>query len=319
MNNSWTVVPTGLVFLASSQFASATTWTDEQAFEAAAKFMEATDEYFHHSVETSYKAKTKTVNYGVTAKHHRLRNNGEKYRGKEVSVHIGKQLTTATYVEAGIGQNRVKETYGRQKKNTTSYYVKGAVQASKHVKIELEHGRDIAYENQNFVNNVGELLTEEKTKATVKVQANKRNRLEFSSTHGKLSDGNTSRRNKVGAYHAIKPDWPYVEVGVEANHVDYDKQDEGYWTPNNYRSVGVVGSASFPVTEKLDLSTSVVLSRSTDDDTDGYGNGRYLSIGANYKIAENTTISANAHHIKSIQDDSDWSENAIMFGLKHKF
>ncbi|MEZ5449454.1 MAG: hypothetical protein R3E89_10870 [Thiolinea sp.] len=48
--------------------------------------------------------------------------------------------------------------------------------------------------------------------------------------------GNRSREHKIGAYYGISPSWPWIWTGVELSKLDYDRQDEGYWTPDTIGS-----------------------------------------------------------------------------------
>jgi opacity protein-like surface antigen len=324
MKHAWSIVPTGLVVLASSHSAFAGgTWTgtDEEFFEAATQFLETTDKYAHRAVSASYKKKVKAVgiNYGVRSQANHFRENNRKYRGEEVAVHVGKQITPAAHIEAGVGANRVREVYGSGKKTETSYYVQGTLKPSDKVEVNVRHEHDIAYKNHSLINNAGDILTEDTTTAEVTVKPVPRVRINAKTQYSELSDDNIARKNKVGAYYAVLPEWPYAEVGVEANHIDYEKQDDGYWTPDNYRGVSLVGSTSFPVSKNVSLSASAAVTRSTSDDDDTYNTGYYASVGANFKLSEKATVSVNAHHIDSHQDSGDWSESALMTNFKYRF
>lgn len=323
MKHTWTIIPTGLVFLAAHPTAFAGSWTgsDDEFFEAAADFLETTDQYAHRAVRTSYKRTIKAtgVNYGVRSQVNHFREDHRKFKGAELAAHVGKQVNQSVHIEAGIGAHRVEQIYGTGKQNETSYYVQGKVKPTKETEIKLRHEHDIAYKNHSLINNAGKILTEDTTTLEATAKPTNRIRLNARTQYSELSDDNKATKNKVGAYYAVLPSWPYAEVGVEANHINYEKQDSGYWTPDNYRAVSVVGSASFPVAKSVDMSTSAAITRSKDDHSSSYNTGGYASVGANFKIASNKTISVKAHHISSAQDGTSWTENAVTTGFSYRF
>lgn len=323
MKHTWTIIPTGLVFLAAHPAAFAGSWTgtDEEFFEAAADFIETTDKYALRTVRTSYKRDIKAtgVNFGVRTNANHFRENDRKFKGVEVAAHVGKQINHTTHLEAGIGAHRVEQIYGQGKKSETSYYVQGTVKPTKQTEFKLRHEHDIAYRNHSLINNAGEILTEDTTTLEATVKPTNRTRVHARTQYSELSDDNRSTKNKVGAYYAVLPSWPYAEVGIEANHINYKNQDNGYWTPDNYRAISLTGSTSFPVSEKVDLSASASVTRSKENDPSAYNTGGYASVGANFKVAKNKTVSVKAHHISSAQNGSSWTENAITTGFSVRF
>ncbi len=197
-----------------------------------------------------------------------------------------------------------------------TYQVGARAKFNEKVSAGIHHEKDFTYRDQILTNQHGQILSAKTTRADVKFRPSERIRLEADGTYRKFNDGNSSRAYKAGAYYGISPNWPYIWAGVEYSTLDFAHQDENYWTPENYRSVAATFTASYPVNDKLSMNTSLNVNRSKDDASDDYGTGYYASVGADMKISPNSTLSANAHYIKSQHDDSDWDEKGANIGLK---
>lgn len=321
--SKWYAVPTGLILLSSQThvLAGGAYSSDDDFFEAAAEFIETTDDYAQRSLKASYKKEVKAtgVNYGIRSQANHFRDDHKKFKGHEIAIHAGKKIGESAHIEAGVGTSHVEDEYGYQEKTETSYYLQGKFKPNKKVEVKLRHEHDLAYKNRQLINQYGKILSEDVTTAEINVRPTEKIRLHAKTQHSELSDDNRANEHKVGAYYAVLPEWPYAEVGVEGSQINYEKQDDGYWTPDNYRAVSLVGSLSMPVSKKVDLSTSAVVTRSKEDGVDGYSTGGYASVGATFKLNKQSSITAQAHHISSAQDGSSWTENGLMTRFNYRF
>lgn len=282
-----------------------------------AETVSTSSDFERHSINFNYGASQPgETGFGGTAAHHRIEDENASYRANEVKLRTGHQLDDTFYVEGGVGAANVKSRNDKRSENLTTYQVGANAKLSEQLNVGIQHDKDFAYRNQILTNQHGRILNAKTTRADVKYRPAERIRLEADATQRKLSDGNSSEAYKVGAYYGISPSWPYIWAGVEYSTLDFKHQDEGYWTPENHRAVAATFTASYPVNDNLSMNTSLNVSRSKDDAADDYGTGYYASVGADMKISPNSSLSANAHYIKSQQDASDWDETGADIGLK---
>lgn len=282
-----------------------------------AETVSTSSDFERHSINFNYGASQQgQEGFGGTAAHHRIEDEHVSYRANEIKLRAGRQLNDTFYVEGGVGAAKVDSQDDHRSENLTTYQVGAKATLGEQLSVGIQHEKDFAYRNQILTNQHGQILNAKTTKADVKYRPTERVRLEADNTYRKLSDGNSSKAYKVGAYYGISPSWPYIWAGVEYSTLDFKYQDEGYWTPENYRSVAATFTASYPVNDKLSMNTSLNVNRSKDDASDDYGTGYYASVGADMKISPNSTLTANAHYIKSQQEASDWDETGANIGLK---
>lgn len=282
-----------------------------------AETISTSSDFDRHSINFNYGASQQgQTGFGGTASHHRIEDDNVSYRANEIGVRAGHQLNNTFYVEGGVGAARLKAQNGGQSENLTTYQVGARAKLNKQLSVGVQHQKDFAYKQQILTNQSGEILNAKTTKADVKYRPTQRVRIEADSTHRKFSDNNSSEAYKIGAYYGISPSWPYIWAGVEYSTLDFEHQDDNYWTPSNRRSTAATLTASFPVNDKLSMNSSLNVNRSKDDASNGYGTGYYASVGADMKISPNSSLTANAHYIKSQQEASDWDQTGANIGFK---
>ncbi len=258
------------------------------------------------------------IHYGLEAGHHQMDKNGQRYQATEAKIRGGVEINDMLFFEGSVGSGKVAEKNGNKAKQLTSYRVRGEAKLTEQVTVGVEHSKDFVFKDQLLTDANGDIMTAESTRADVKFRAAERVRLEADTTKRELSDGNASQKSKVGAFYGISPSWPWVWAGVEAEHLDFDQQKPGYWTPKNHKSVAASFASSFPVNDTLDLSSSISVGRGKDDDSVKAGTTYYASVGANAKVSENGKLSAEAHYIKAQQSNSAWDETGGSVGLTFK-
>ncbi|MDD5393118.1 MAG: hypothetical protein PHE17_08885 [Thiothrix sp.] len=271
-----------------------------------------------HTVELGYATEMPGGRLGVKASQHNLKERDIRYKASEAKVWGRKDLNERVFIEGGLGVGKVKANDGSRSKNLTTYRGRVEGKLSDKVTVGLEHEKDFAFRDGMVADDNNDILTQTRTRADIKYRPSKRVRLEANTERRRLSDGNRARQSKAGAYYGISPDWPWVWTGVEVEHLDYAQEKTNYWTPKNNRSAAVVLDASFPVNEKLELSSGLSVGRSRAAGT-STSNDYGVSLGANYKISKNAKLALDAHRYKSNQNDSRWHENGVTVGVTFDF
>nr|CAA6829662.1 MAG: Unknown protein [uncultured Thiotrichaceae bacterium] len=311
------IISTPLLALPFTQLYAGGGGSNSHLYGMEVETVSTSSDFERHSINLNYGASEQgQIGFGGKAAHHRIENEHTSYRANEVKIRTGQNFNDTLYVEGGIGASRLKSNGKHQSENLTTYQVGARANLNPQISVGIQHEKDFAYKSQVLANQYGQILNAKTTKADVKYRPTKRIRIEADRTHRKFSDDNSSDGYKVGAYYGISPSWPYIWAGVEHTTLDFEHQDDGYWTPGNHRSTAATFTASFPVNDQLSMNSSLSVSRSKDDASNDYGTGYYASVGADLKLSPNSSLTANAHHIKSKQDDSDWDETGANIGLK---
>lgn len=267
-----------------------------------------------NTINFSYGSQQGESGFGGSAAHHRIDDQADAFRANEIKLRGGHQINDTFFVEGGVGYNKIDSEHDNRSEDLTTYQVGARAKLNDQINMGIEHKKDFTYRDQIITNQAGKILNAKTTQADIKFRPAERIRIEAEAGQRKISDGNSSENYKIGAYYGISPSWPWIWAGVEYSSLDFKYQDEGYWTPNNHRSVAGTISASFPVNDKLSMSSSLSINRNKNDDTDGTHTGYYASVGADMKVTPNSTLSAKAHYIKSKQDDSDWDQTGANLG-----
>ena len=252
---------------------------------------------------------------GASASHHRINNDGDKFKANEVKARFGHQLNEVFYIEGGAGASQLKSRTDNRSNDLTTYQVGASAKLGQESSVSINHSKDFAYQQQIITNQAGEIINAKTTTANLKLLPAERIRLEGESQYRDFSDANSSQQYKVGAYYGISPGWSWVWAGVEASQLDFKFQDDGYWTPENHRSVAGTFAASYPLSDKTNLNTSASISRSKSDNSDDSSTGYYVSLGADTKLNNNSKLSASTHYIKSQQDSDTWNETGADLGI----
>ncbi len=293
-------------------------------------FAEAPDNGFStqlESISTSddFKRRTLDIEYsntldngftvGVEAAHHQLDEDANRYKANEIKLKGNAQISDSLFFEASIGSGKVDQKNTSNDQQLTTYKARVEGKLGEQLTVGLEHEKDLTFRDQLLTSADGSILSGKTTRADVKYRPAQQVRIEADASKQQLSDGNRSRQGKIGAYYGISPEWPYVWTGVEISHLDYEQQNDGYWTPDNYRAVTASFTGSFPVTDTLDVNSSVSIGRGKEAAASKAGTSYYASVGANKKMTDNAKLSAEAHYIKSQQSNSGWDETGGTLGL----
>lgn len=283
----------------------------EHLYGISSSYTETSSDFKQRSLNLSYEKNFFTA----TAHRSLLENEYDNYQLNAITAGVkALPVNGLLSVDAIIGQSQMKRDGGSDK-DLTSYQLGAQTKWENGSYVNIQHKKDFVVEQQIINSADGKLLHAETTSADIEFRPAKRIRLKAQGQYQKLSDNNRSRKQQVGAYYGISPDWPWIWTGVEVEHLDYEREDAAYWTPQNHRSVAATLSASFPVNEQISLSSSASINRSKSDNNPDWGTGYYLSAGSEIQLNNSTRLSANAHRIKSQQDDSAWDETGAEIGL----
>ena len=101
-------------------------------------------------------------------------------------------------------------------------------------------------------------------------------------------------------------------------NLKYENAKSDYWTPENFRSIGLVFESSFPITEDLSSALSANLTN-IKEGNNPEGKGGSIIVGFDYKLTKIHTLRFEFNRILSSQVGSDWTENTYSLSLNGFF
>lgn len=317
------VIPTGLLLLTSAHEALASEWDGWSEVNANTDHYDTSDNYRRNTVKLNYqriKTNAGVLTLGVNAAEHRVNNKGTNYQATEVGVKARKQVTEQFALEGNLGVIKIKKPVGSSSQTVATHRVRAELKPNAKTMVALEHNKDVLFREELGLSTSGEILTTEATAMEVIVTPSKRTSVSGKLQRKKFSDGNRNQEAYVGAFYGVTPAAePRLWVGVEGTQLDHDRQEAGYWSPKNYRYVGVNAHGNLPVNEKLDLTASISKGRSKDDKSNGYVSTLNASVGAKFKLQKDMSFSLDLRHGQSHRGGEKWRSDGMMVAFNYAF
>ena len=308
-------LPAGLVLLASTNVMAG---QYDTLFTAGVERISTSDST-HDNVSAQYKRQNRTTgtHYGLRVEKHRFKNQQYRHTGRSVYLQGSTHITPNVQLSAGAGSMEIKRLGDHYAKKTfTPYHVGLQAQIGPRVQVGVRQERSPAYIRHSLNDKKGNILTEDMTTVEIKTKPMKRVRVNARHQNIRLSDGNRGRRNLVGAYYGVTPN---VWVGVEGTQKRYDRSDLGYSAPKNERGYAVTLDADMPISKHAKLNGSVKVGRNKEDGFHGKAKTVYASLGAEFALGRNTTLSANVYHDESRYEGKRDRERGAMMNLTYRW
>jgi len=318
-------IPTGLLLLSASHEALAV-WDGWSEISSGAEHYDTSDSYKRNTVKLNYQRIKTTggsdgaLTMGVSAATHRVQNKGIDYRATELGVKARKQLTDKFALEGNLGMINIKKPMGNTSQNSATHRIRAELKPNANTLIALEHNKDVLFREEVGLNLAGDILTTQATALEMLITPTKRTSVSGRVQHKEFSDGNHNREAYVSAFYGVTPaENPHLWVGVEGTQLDHERQETAYWSPKNYRYVGLNVHGDLPVNQQLDLTANVSKGRSRDDKSNGYVSTLNASVGAKFKVKKDMNLSVDVRHGQSQRDSQQWRGDGVMAGFTYDF
>lgn len=248
----------------------------------------------------------------IESHYHDVENEGDKdtYHGEQILGTITQEFNEYIQAELSVGAVYMENQRTHNDKNFTKYKAKVTTKPTKNLTISAEHGEDLLFSEALIEDDNNQLLSGKTSRVSGNWRAAKRIIVEGSSQYRELSDGNRAKQHRGAVLYGISPDTPWVWAGVEAQSLSYDEKKSNYWSPEEYEAYAVVVTSNVKVNDKLSVDVSGNLNRTKEDNFD-WSSGNAVSVGATYKVSENTKVKAHATHLESSREKESWNGNSV--------
>ncbi|MEE9355118.1 MAG: hypothetical protein V3U75_05965 [Methylococcaceae bacterium] len=237
-----------------------------------------------------------------------------KFVGNHLQGIIGKAISKSSYVSARIGLHSLNVPIQDSQDNRLSYEIFTDFGVSKKLNISLGIADDFIYQNGIQPAGVEEFLSAKKGR--IALQWRPQDKLHISTKHSlwDMSDDNTRKQFNADMLYGLSTVKSWVWAGIAIEELQYENDREGYWSPKQFRSFGVVFESSVPVTDALSVGLSANWNRIKENNNPA-GNGGSIYTGFDYKINSRYILRAGMSRIISSQGDSTWAENTYRFSI----
>lgn len=308
-------LPAGLVLLASG---TAMAGQYDDLFTAGLERISTTDDTTHDTASFQYKRQNRNTgtNYGLRVEKHRFNNQQFRHTGRSIYLQGSTNITPNIQLSAGAGSMEIKRSGQDYKKTLKPYHVGVQAQFGKRVQIGVRQERSPSYIRHALNDRHGNILTEDMTTVEIKTRPMNRVRVNARQQNIRLSDGNHGRRTMAGVYYGLTP---HIWVGVEGTRKRYDRNDVGYSAPKNERGYAVTLDADMPIADKAKLNGSLKVGRSKEDGFPGQAKTLYASLGAEFAISRNASLSANIYQDETRYNSKRDRERGAMLNLTYRW
>lgn len=243
---------------------------------------------------------------------------GTGFTGHHLEGIFGWRYSTSSYFDGAIGIHRLDVPSFENQKDRITYDLHAQVGITRNFNLLLNVTEDYVYQHGFQPAGAREFLNAERWVAGFEWKPLTSIRISGTSSIWNLSDSNTRRENITRLLYGISPGWPWIWIGMSYEELMYDIVKPDYWTPENFRSVGLVFESSFPIIENLSGAFSASLTN-TKEDNNPKGKGGSINVGLDYKLTRAHTLRFGYNRIRSSQESSGWTENTYNLSLNGFF
>lgn len=246
---------------------------------------------------------------------------GTDFTGHHLEGIIGWNYSTQSYLSGRVGIHQLDvpdQQSNKNKKDMTTYDLYGQLALTNTINLFINIAEDYVYQLGLQPASTREYLSAEMGELGFKWKLDERVRFSGASSKWNLSDNNIKRENKASLVYGISPGWPWIWIGISYEKLKYENAKPDYWTPENFRSIGLIFESSFPITEDLSGALSGSLTK-TKEDNNPEGSGGSIIVGFDYKITKTNTLRFQFNRIESSQESSEWTQNTSSLSLNGSF
>src|SRR5688572_15443776 len=271
--------------------------------------------YRNHRRDMSWpweESQATSIDWGVDLRRSSGAYGDGRFDAERVAGMVGKRFSPLLYAEMWLG-NHDLDASGRDE-SITAYEVTLRLTPGDALDVRAQASRDYLYAEAFVPGGVTELLAGRSQRLGITWRPHPRVRAIGDLERRSLDDANTGQRYAVSLLYGISPEWPWIWVGVGGEWLGYDEQRDAYWSPEDFRSIGVRVQAAFPLSARMQAEASLNFDQLEENEL-GTGDGQYLAAGLTYSLTETLRLRANAHRVNSLQAGDRWSETTYLLSL----
>jgi hypothetical protein len=250
--------------------------------------------------------------WGIDLRYNTGRLEDADFDARRFAALVGKRLSPAVYVELSAGRHRL-QTRGSTE-DLTNYEAILRLTPSEALELRVQSERDYLYRDGFVSSSIDEFLSGRRHSLGAFWLPRERLRIVGEVERRELSDDNAGQRYSFAVLYGISPGWPWIWFGVGGGWLSYDEQRPGYWSPDEFTSVGLRFQSSFPLTDAFEASIAANLDRIEEKGL-GDGHGEYIDASLTYRLTSTMRLRLGARRINSIQRGDRWSQTTYMLSL----
>lgn len=227
------------------------------------------------------------------------------YSTKSANLSIGWHHSVNDYITGSIGTHYILPESTPIEHSRTSYEFRAHLGDPETGHIYYHFADDYVYQLSLQPAGIKEYLSASRHSLGIRWVPAGLVKLEPVVSQWNLSDDNIRRSAKLDAYLKLSREW--VWLGVSYENMGYKEKRADYWSPQSFRSLGLVFESSISLGRKLTTSLAGSLS-SIKEDNFPKGRASSLSIGVDYKPLKNLAVRYSFSRYKSQQKTNQWSE-----------
>lgn len=222
------------------------------------------------------------------------------------------------YVAGRFGKHRLEVPDMEEQEGRSTYELDARLGPPQTFVLTLHAADDYVYQAGLQPAGVREFLHAQQHKVAIEWKPVEAVRVIASGSRWELSDDNIRQESKLNLFYGFSPGWPWIWVGVAYETLHYHENRSDYWTPREFRSLGLEFESSFPMGDDVTASLSASLSRIKEDDFQE-GNSGSVFAGIDYQPHQNFIFRFGLGRIRSQQEESTWSENTYRLSFNGNF
>jgi hypothetical protein len=262
--------------------------------------------YRNHRRELIYPYKDeedKAFDYGLKMFLGKGKSNYSNFEHLRLLAFVGYKLSKHWYFETGSGLSNIKVKLNNKSSSAVPGYIKTEF-LRENFYWNIAFQKRFTISDLRYPNAVRNLLkTKRLTNNLLWTPGKFRFKLQNRSEN--LSDSNDALYQDFEIKYNLSngPYWMLLGVGLE--RYQNEKEVEGYWTPNDFKSYGLRFEIYGPIYKNYKCFMALNLNR-LKDSFDKYGKGYYLNVGIQSNNRDNTNFKIGFERVQSRQDKNNW-------------
>lgn len=261
-----------------------------------------------------YKSETEfEKNYGVKLLLHNGTFNKQKLEGTDFKLNYGKKFNFSEYINISTGFSRLKYN---NSKTTPTFHIDYDKKLEE-FNFSSSFYNDFYYKTKGIKSPLQNALKETTLKLRGKYFINENLNTSQKISISQISDENTSNQQEfLISAGTIYPTWFWLSYGLE--RLSFKNETAGYWSPSLSFSHGPRLEIGRNFFELIELGASYSFSF-TKERNFARGKSTYFSTTLKIGSRETKHFILNYYKTKSIQQQSDWTEQGLLASYFHEF
>lgn len=256
-------------------------------------------------------ATSRNIDWGIDI----IRREGEhrpvEYESIQAQGTLGAYLAPGVYLRGAVGRHKLATDLGDETLTTDA--VTALLGQGSKVTVEFSSSKDFVYPGGVVPGGITQRLSARDYMVAFRLRPAQELRITGKGTYRKFSDDNFSRLAEINLLYGISPSWPWVWAGVGGQQLSYSQQVASYWSPSEFKAIGLRFESSFPLGTRLSGSATANLDWLDEDGSEG--KGYYLAAGLQYRLSGQLYARLELNQTKSLQRASTWTSDSALLWL----